>query len=406
MNDVKITLGNGGLGRDTKNTDIISGFVFYTNLKEQADFDNAAITGFDEDNRMKHFYSLEQFELETGITFNNSATEEIWYQLAEYDRASKEGFDLYIGLFYDTNNEPTPVNVDYSEIKDLQVYANGTIKQFAVYQAPVGFLASNVEAIQTICDNMFNEHMPANVVYGADTSHIDVTALPDLKSLATPSKDVSVIIAQDGDKYGNSLFNSLGYSIPAVGLALGTVSTAKVNESIAWVQKFNIAGNGELDNPAFGDGTLVKNTLLNTLDALGDKGYIFARKYVGDSGTYFNDNYTCDAASSDYAYMSEVRTIYKASRNARTVLLPYLNSPVKIDSSTGQLDKLTVANWTNVLNNELKKMYQANEISAYKVYIDPAQNVLLTSTIYVKITLVPYGTARNIDVTIGYSAKI
>jgi len=407
MNNVNIELGNGGLGRDITNNDIISGLVLYTNLNSQGDFDAAGITGLTAINRIGHYFSLEQFELETGITFNNAATEEIWYQVKEYDRSAKKGFNLFIGLFYDTNNDPTPVNVDYSEIKDLQVFANGTIRQVGVYQAStIEVSTANIETIDAIATELFNLHMPLNVIYGADTSDLALTALPDLRNLSAPAKNVSTVILQDGDNYGSQLAITLSHSIPAVGLALGVTSTAKVNESIAWVQQFNLSGSGEMNEPAFGDGTLVKDVIGSTIDGINDKGYIFGRKYVGDTGTYFNDNHSNDLITSDYAYMSEVRTIYKAVREVRIVLLPYLNSPIKIDASKGTIDKLVITNWTNKVNNSLNKMAQDNEISAYKTYIDPNQNVLLTSTVYITIKIVPFGTAREIDVTIGYTATL
>ncbi len=87
-------------------------------------------------------------------------------------------------------------------------------------------------------------------------------------------------------------------------------------------------------------------------------------------------------------------------------MLPFLNSPIKIDPSNGTIDKLTIVNWTNVMSNELSKMVKDSEISAYSVYIDPTQNILLTSTVYVTINIVPFGTARNIEVTIGFVASL
>jgi len=402
MNDINITIGNGGLGRNIVNYDVISGLALYTTLKEQADFDAAGITDLSATDRINVYYSLDQFELDTNITFNNAATQAIWYQVKEYFRIAPKGI-LYVGLFYDTNVELTPIPLTYSELKDMQVYSDGIIRQIGVWAQYSALLITEVEKVQGIADELFTLHMPTYFIYGADSSGIQLTNLTDMRT--ANSKNVSVTILQDGANYGASLFNTLGMSIPAVGTLLGVTSEAKVNESVAWVQKFNIAGSGEFDEPAFGNGELYKDSLAY-VDAINDKGYIFGYKHVGIVGTYFNENSTCDVITSDYAYMSEVRTINKAIRNVRSVMLPYLNSPIKLDSKTGQIDKLVIVNWTNVMSNELSKMVRDGEVSNYSVYIDPNQNVILTSTVDVTIKLVPYGTARNINITIGYTVTI
>lgn len=404
MNDINITLGNGGLARDVTNYDAISGLALYTDLKAQSDFDTASITGITDTERIKAYTSLDEFEVATGITFNNVSTEELWYQVKEFFRMAGNT-KLYVGLFYNTNLEATPVPLTYSELKDMQTYANGEIRQIGVVASGVTLTEAEVEKVQGIADELTEGHTPVSFIYGGDTSSLLLTALPDLRTLSTTCPNVSTVILQDGDNYGASLAISK-YSIPAIGATLGAVSLANVNESIAWVNKFNMAGSGELDTPAFGDGSLFKNTLDATLTQLNNYGYIFGIKHVGLTGTYLNDNHTNDIITSDYAYMSEVRVANKAAREIRTVMLPYLNSPVSIDPKTGYVSRLTILTWTNTINNVLTKMSSNAEISGYSVYINPAQNVLLTSTINVEVKIVPYGTAREFDITLGFAVSL
>jgi hypothetical protein len=51
-------------------------------------------------------------------------------------------------------------------------------------------------------------------------------------------------------------------------------------------------------------------------------------------------------------------------------------------------------------------MEAANELSGYRVTIDPAQNILATSELTIVITNVPTGTLRNINIPISYTSKL
>lgn len=400
MNDINITLGNGGLARDITDYDSISGLALYGDYKDQAAFDGAGITLFTAINRVQSFTSLDEFEIGTGINYNNAFTSLLWYQVKEFFRVAGNT-KLYVGIFDNTLDESLPLT--YTEIKDMQDYANGEIRQIGVVAYNVPFAVAEVEKIQGVVNGLIANHTPLSVIYGADTKTIALSSLPNLRTLSTPCPNVSTVILQDGDNYGALLATNSGYSVPSVGTTLGAVSYARVNESIAWVNKFNIAGGGELDSPAFGNGDLVKNTIVGTLTQLNSYGYIFGIKHIGYIGTYFNDNHTNDAITSDYAFMSEVRVINKASREIRSAMLPYLNSPVDINPKTGNLAKLTILTWSNVINLVLLKMASNSEISGYSVYINPVQNVLLNSRIDVEVKLVPYGTAREININLGFS---
>lgn len=406
LNDVTFIKGAGGLGRTLASEDPISGLAFYdVEFETTAQMVALGITGFTEDIRIIEFNSLRDFQDVTGITeTSNAATKLYWYQVKEYFRMTVG--TLYIGLFTDTSQLTVPVAINFNELYDLQIFADGKIRQAGILLQSNTLITGDVELIQGVCNTLETEHMPLSVLYGADTSATVLTALPDFSSLSTVSPQVSVVIAQDGGNVGAALATTLGVSVPAIGLTLGTVSLSRVNESIAWVEKFNIAFGGELEKPAFGDGTLVKDVATGTVSDINDKRYIFGLKHIGIDGTYFNDNHTCDKLISDYAYIAEVRTIDKAIREIRTSLLPSLNSPVKINAKTGEIASLTILYLENEANKPLSSMIINNELSDALVTIDPKQNILETSKIEVTVQLVPYGTARNIEVTIGFTVEL
>ena len=51
-------------------------------------------------------------------------------------------------------------------------------------------------------------------------------------------------------------------------------------------------------------------------------------------------------------------------------------------------------------------MQQNNEITKFTVEVDPYQNVLATSKVLIAARIRPFGTARDIDVTLGFDANI
>ena len=49
------------------------------------------------------------------------------------------------------------------------------------------------------------------------------------------------------------------------------------------------------------------------------------------------------------------------------------------------------------------EVFELNNVDSIDVYVDPEQNILATSKLDVKFTIVPTGTARQIEATIGFS---
>jgi hypothetical protein len=386
LNDIVITRGTGGLSRTLPGEDHISGFVFYN---------STLATG----NTIQHtFYSIIDAE-NTGITETSANYSVEWYQINEFFKMNPGG-KLFVEI------APTGSTYDFEEVTDLQLYSAGSIRQCGVFN-PGALSSGHTITLQGIADDNESDHIPLYIIYGANTKNLVYTALPSLHTLSTPCEQVSVVIGQDGGNAGQTLFASKGYSIPNVGAVLGAWSSANVSNSIAWVDKFNfVLGSIEMDEPAFGDGTKLSTLPRTTISAVNDLGYMFFLKHVGIGGTYLNDTFTATSLTDDYAYGENVRTIQKAVRNVRTILLPDLNSPLKVDPTSGKLDLMTIKYFENKAGGPLAQMQAENSISGYKVFVDPNQNVLSTSTLSVNIKMVPYGTARTINITIGYAVSI
>ena len=230
----------------------------------------------------------------------------------------------------------------------------------------------------------------------------DLTTLKANTNLAVDGQcNVSLLIGCDMD---TDLVAALGdYSYyGCIGLCVGAVSKATVHECIAWVGKFPLG----LKSPALFNGLQIRNIATSDLEELNGNRYIFPVIHAGDADNYFNDSHTLDVDSSDYAYIENVRTIDKACRGIRSKLLPWLNSPLRVDPSSGHLESGTVSFLETTAGEALEEMEKAGEISGYKVEIDPEQNVLADSALEIVIKKVPVGVMRKVRVKIGYTTSL
>ena len=117
---------------------------------------------------------------------------------------------------------------------------------------------------------------------------------------------------------------------------------------------------------------------------------------------YFNDSHTCTIQTSDFTFIEANRTIHKATRIARTALLPKVNAPVLVDPDTGTLPPSTVKGYETLCKAALERMISNEEVSEIDVFVDPNQDILADSILKVRIEIVPMGTARRIEVNIGF----
>lgn len=336
----------------------------------------------------------------TQFTGGVCSKQAIWhYHIAEYFRLQPQG-NLYVGFF------AIPSPYTFTEITTMQNFSGGNIRQIGIYKDASAFASGDLTTIDAVNKALVAGHKEIIAIYGADISGTaDVSTLTDLSTLT--ANTVSAVIGQDGAGLGAFLYLTYGKSITILGATLGAIALAKVNESIAWIQKFNISNGFECDTLAFGNGVLftaatVTDSYLSTLQNMR---YIFLRKFVGIAGSYFNENPTAITSSSNYAFIADNRTIQKATRGVYAGLLPALNSPIVLNSD-GTLTDQSAAYFVGLAEVNLIQMVRNTELSAQKVVINPTQNVLSTGILVVSISLVPTGTARNITVNIGFNVSI
>ena len=389
MGGVKFIRENGGLNRELSGSDHISGLIVYG---EQA---------------VEKVLILEPNELEAiGVTLVTHPV--LFYHVNEFFRINS-GAKLYIQGVAVSDGE-------YSEIKVLQNFAGGDIRQMAIcdFKSPVSVLETAIPKLNQIATELGNLNLPLSILFTVKVTSVEMVTLPQLH---LENERVSVIISQDGGGLGAFLATS-NPSISNIGACLGAVSKAMVHESIAWVEKQNLVDVAyakeltgdveqarEMDIIGFVDGSKLSDYSPEQIKAIEDKGYIFCLKHTGIAGTYFNDSFTATALDSDFAYIENNRTIDKAIREINKVLVPRISAPAYVDPDTGYLANSTVAATEALCDDVLDQMIRDGEISGYAVSINPRQQILKTSKLEVVVKLVPVGVLREIIVKIGLTLK-
>lgn len=388
---LKILRENGNVPKSLPGEDHVTGLVFYM---AAADIPDAFKT-----ERVQALSTTDAAEA-AGIT----ADAESWtvrvlhYQLGELFRVNP-GVSLYVGIFEKPQGAQT-----FAELKTVQNFAAGRIRQIGVWCGDTPLSGDDLAALQGIGDALAGEEAELSVVYAPKVANIKQQAV----NLAGENKcRVSVVIGQAGSGTGAELYkdkaNATRASVSGLGVVMGLISAAGVHQSIAYIKRFPTG----VSLPAFGDGTLVRDVdkaLLDTLDTTGR--YLFFVTHTGLAGSYMNDSHTMDAPASDYAAIESVRTMDKAVRGIRAYMKPELGGNVYVDPSTGRLAGYTVAHLETVANQALEAMERAGELSGYKAGIDPAQDVAATGTVEIVIKNVAVPVMRHVRIKIGFAKSV
>jgi len=390
MNSIKFFKGEGGVPKSLPGEDHKSGFLMYLP-------DSDLPLGFSSTDRIKGVSSMETAE---SLGIKGDATSwyvrVLHYHISEILRINP-GVTLYVGLFL----KPAST-YSFREVKDLQNFADGCLRQIAVYAPEKVLIAGDLSLLQGVAKELEAEHSPVSLLYACNVTN--ATTLTNMSSAGM--SNVSVVISQDGDadSVGCILFKDAGKkgSVTTIGLALGSVSLASVHESIAWIRKFPSG----IFTPALADGTLMKNLDKAVIESLDSKRFLFLITQQGMGGSFWNDSHTMDLGTGDYAFIENVRTIDKAIRGIRKYVLPELSGPLYVDPTSGNLSPGVVTYLEQLAGRQLEDMERAGELSGYKVEINPSQNVLATSEVEFVVRKVGVGVMRKVKVKVGFTTKL
>lgn len=343
---------------------------------------------------IKHFFNIQGDNGRLFVMFADCKTN--WDAVDQMQRAA-HGMIHQLGVWTEQSlwKHTDPEGSTYSV--DIVASLNSKASALADENAPLSIVLSANSAVLTTAESTENK--------------IDLAKIP---SCQMDARYVTVLLSQglDKDVTAMQFANKNHTPVGTIGALLGCLAAASVQESFAWVNKFNLIGYFPDIEMGFGDVTVASDKLTSTLkysslnkvqlDTLDDKGYVFLCKYSGlESGVFFSKDQTCANATSDYRTVARNRTINKSRRAVRNALLPYVNSPLKVDPSTGYLSAAKITTFQNIVSDVLLTMQNNEEISGFSVKIDKNQNVLKNDTLIIKYSLVPVGVATRIDVIEG-----
>lgn len=316
---------------------------------------------------------------------------------------------------------------NWDAIEDIQRAAGGRLRQLGIWTEQPLWIKSgggdkyNLDIVSSVNEKAVGlaaKHMPLSIVLSASTSNtgsstaeglrVDINKIPN--AISELSK-VSVIIGQARNATVNAMqkANPVLTQVGCLGTVMGAIAKASVQESIAWVQKFNLYsddfqdiefGFGDLnldENDEFESTNVFESIPETILDDLDEKGYMFPVKYVGiENGVFISKDRTL--SSKDFRTIARNRVIHKSRRAVRAALLPTLNAPISVAPSTGQISAAKITSFRNIVSDVLTAMKDAGEISGFKVVIDPAQNILKNDAIKIGYLIVPIGVSSTIYV--------
>ncbi len=408
--DVTVIRQNGGLGRRNPSDDMVSGLLAGV----------AGPTGNEQLNTTYELRSVDDFKAITGLDeYDEDTGVFVQLHIEDFFLKNPDG-TLFLRLYDNSVALTAAVDKDEDYLQQLIRDTNGRIRQVGVVFNPAsGFVPDQTDSLeatvlaaipilqQLVKDNR-SKHRPLSAVLEGKYFSGTATAATDLRSLNGPEfqDGVSVVIGRDNRMQeriaaaGGGLFEGSA----SVGALLGTISRARVNESVAWVERFNLQ---EVAENSFLESYLSSGMKLasygDDIQTLNEKGYIFARPIADQDGLYWNDSHTCTELASDYAYIERNRTMDKAVRLVRKAQLPRLSGPILIDADTGKIEATFAKSLEAIGRAGLAIMSQNKEISGTPdVFVNPDQDVLATDELVTEVAIVPTGTARKITTKIRY----
>lgn len=321
---------------------------------------------------------------------------------------------------------------NWDAIDIMQRVSGGTINQLGIYTeqplwrqngAEEKYTLNLVKSVNDKAVAMAEQHQPLSIILaancsntGADTAEGKKIDLNKIPTALCESSRTSVIFGQARSTLVSTMQKANKNNTPVgfLGAMLGCLAKANVQESVAWVKQFNLfddnfqnieLGFGDInqtDSEEFISLNAYESLSPTLLDDLDDKGYIFLIKYAGrENGIYISKDQTC--SDGDFRTIARNRTINKSRRAVRSALLPYVNSPLMVNPTTGFLAPSKITAFKTLIGDILKKMQSDQEISGYSVNIDANQNVLVDDTLRISYVIVPVGVAVKIYVEEGLS---
>lgn len=385
---INITIGNGALGLTVPTNDALAGMILQgpaaaslavgvpkllTSLQDAVDVGIDA--DYDTDNSVKAYKAIREF----------------------YEGAGT-GANLWIIIISQAVSMATAMDVSQTEyaVKLLDA-ASGGIRMLTIVRNPaVGYTPTVAAGVDTDLPSAITKAQALATLYKNQYKPLRVI-LP-VYAYTGVAADLADYRARTDDRVAVCIGDSISGTTAGVGILLGRLASQPVQRNPGRVKT------GALPITQGYIGTETVEAAGNDPATIHDKGYISLRQHVGKAGYYFTDDPTCTAATDDYGQLANGRVIDKAIFLAYTTYVNELLDEILIDPATGKISTVQAKYLQQICQSTIDNtMTAAGEISGVTVEVDPAQNVLSTGKICVKLRIVPVGYARVIEIELGFS---
>jgi Protein of unknown function (DUF2586) len=433
LGGVFITDTDGNIGTSTtNNTERVSGLLFDISAQSAIWESGVGATLADKlKNTVVELNSLDDVE-ELGIpAFTGVADKDFlagvpYYHINHFFKVAGGSGRLFVAF--------ADCSTNWNAIIDMQKAANGLISQFGVWTEKSLWKEVDAKAetyaiqhtadLQIVATTLANEyHAPTVILLNANAAKVTTAngtsdvVFNKIPSCIENNRYVSVLLGQSAEDEVAAMQAQLTSVTPVgnIGAAIGCLAISNVSINIGYVANHNVGtyfpeiefgfGNTTLKDGKITDATNYKSLTNKQLDALVTKGYNILTKYAGLEGnTYFSGDQTC--SDGDFRRLALNRIINKANRGIRAALLPYVNAPIKVDPSTGNLSAAQSTVFKNLVNTVLTNMVTDEEISGIgAVNVPVAQNILQNDTLSLSYSVIPMGTSSTINVTASFALK-
>ena len=394
--EVVVIVGNGGLGGVEALKDGVAGIVVSCVAAPSASW--ALGTA-------KQFFSIDEVK-DAGLNsaYDTTNATNAYAQIADFYTVAGDGAELWVlpVVKTETMEDICDTASTNAYAKKLLDAADGTIRLLGVTRVPDTAYEATVVAgidddviaaltnLEALADSKAALMEPfVGIVEGRDYQG-DTGDIEDLKGLGF--NRVAAVICGGGSATAPSFAKSAG-----VGLLLGRLAADPV------MRKAGRVKTGAIPVVAgyFSDGTKVTR---GVADALDTKGWIVMTPYPQRSGLYWGVDNTCASADDDYSTIVNRRVIDKAMLIAYDTYVTEIMDEVTVDPEKGTLDPAVVKYYEGKITNAVNSlMTSGGEISGMSASIDPAQNILSTGKLVVKLSIVPVGYTKTIEVKLGFT---
>jgi hypothetical protein len=380
---------NGQLGQQTPSADGVTGIVMC----------GVAVAGkiaLAESHKLNALADAVALGLDA--TYDTTNTTNVYKTISDFYKDG-DGPELWIMIVANTTLMATMCDVTSAIVTKLLNDSGRTIRLVGVTRVPIGsyapayvnqldpdVLAAALKA-EALAVQYETEMAPVRFVIDCRDFQGTVASLVTLKTNAYRHVRICMWTDVSGSKNA------------AIGRELGRLAVIPVQRNMGRVKDGNININNAY---LTGQSTTIDSLSLVQQDGIYDKGFGTVRKFPGKTGWFIADDITATADTDDYNRLSRGRTIDKARIITNLVFVNEILDDLEIDEN-GFIDAGIVKTYQSNIKKALDAQMTINgEISSARSIIDPKQNILSTNLLNVAVKVIPKGTNKEIDITLGF----